>query len=390
MSIYELTNRQRRYLGLNPVLDHWERVVFSNIFTLYFEGDTIVKMLNYERLYAEYDTNVQTNQRLTILPKTSRGKERKLNYTSLSTINGDKICFRASSYTGTGSISVVNMAINITFIQKYKEEGQIFSCEDIDAWIENFIINSPENHFEWLEEQLGKKRVNIKKIKAGDIFAIPISRFEYMFARVLVSLPKLRKDDFFTQHHGMNNVMGTSLLVIPYAMISDNLNINLDELIDSMPLLSDYVMDNNVYYGEYPIIGHREIREQDMEFPISFGHATADYSRHYLQWGFGHFDKPCTDESHRILAKAQSPYGNFRNDGVGFSLHITKTAINEIVSGDLSFYANNDLRLLRNKTILEEILVEMGFYKNITYDDFCKKSNCLILKEQLDYLNKTA
>lgn len=41
--IFELTNEQRKYLGLTPVEENWELVKFSDDVYYYFEDDTIRK-----------------------------------------------------------------------------------------------------------------------------------------------------------------------------------------------------------------------------------------------------------------------------------------------------------------------------------------------------------
>ena len=41
--IFELTNEQRKYLGLTPVEENWELVKFSDDVYYYFEDDIIKK-----------------------------------------------------------------------------------------------------------------------------------------------------------------------------------------------------------------------------------------------------------------------------------------------------------------------------------------------------------
>ena len=41
--IFELTNEQRKYLGLTPVEENWELVKFGDNVYYYFEDDTIRK-----------------------------------------------------------------------------------------------------------------------------------------------------------------------------------------------------------------------------------------------------------------------------------------------------------------------------------------------------------
>jgi hypothetical protein len=88
MNDFELTNSQRRFFGLNLVLESWQKEILNNAIAVYFEGDKIVKVLQYKfgnagKGYFEYDTNIQTINRKILLPQTTRGKEQKLTVPKL-------------------------------------------------------------------------------------------------------------------------------------------------------------------------------------------------------------------------------------------------------------------------------------------------------------------
>ena len=78
---FELTNEQRKYLGLIPVEKDWELVKldykYEDIyFYFYFYGDIIRKKISLsENSYYETELNEKTTENRTmILPKTARGK----------------------------------------------------------------------------------------------------------------------------------------------------------------------------------------------------------------------------------------------------------------------------------------------------------------------------
>ena len=48
---FELTNKQRKYLGLIPVEEHWELVKFDNNVYYYFEDDIIKKEITVSKNY---------------------------------------------------------------------------------------------------------------------------------------------------------------------------------------------------------------------------------------------------------------------------------------------------------------------------------------------------
>ena len=93
-----LRNEDRKYLGLTPIEDHWERMNIKHI-TLFFDGDIIRKKITHAEfesqqfLYLEEDVYVETAENRTIvLPKTSKGKPKKLNYTATTMFTRIGIC----------------------------------------------------------------------------------------------------------------------------------------------------------------------------------------------------------------------------------------------------------------------------------------------------------
>jgi hypothetical protein len=81
--IFELTNEQRKYLGLIPIESNWEVVKLNDMY-LYFDGDIIRKKITVsEESYFEQELEEKTAENRTILlPKTSKGKPKKLNFTA--------------------------------------------------------------------------------------------------------------------------------------------------------------------------------------------------------------------------------------------------------------------------------------------------------------------
>lgn len=74
---FELTNEQRKYLGLIPVEEDWELVKLDYKYEdIYFYGDIIRKKISLsENSYYETELNEKTTEnRTVILPKTARGK----------------------------------------------------------------------------------------------------------------------------------------------------------------------------------------------------------------------------------------------------------------------------------------------------------------------------
>ena len=93
---FELNNLQRRYLGLDEVMPHWDRVAFGKRMVLYFDGDVVRKKVEYTPLneYQETDHHEMTAENRTILlPKTKRGKPKTLNYSATNSFSYNGVYF---------------------------------------------------------------------------------------------------------------------------------------------------------------------------------------------------------------------------------------------------------------------------------------------------------
>jgi hypothetical protein len=184
-----------------------------------------------------------------LAPKTTRGKNQKLTLSTILKIKGSGVTFTAS-FVG-GGITAFDNKRNVFFIRSYSENNEIRAWEDIDRWVEQFIKESPSDYFTWLHKQLNSKRANIQTMP-GDVIAFNVGRFEYAFARVLLT-------DFLNLNFG-----GRPLLILPYSYTSDTLNINLEELINKPALKPIQINDACVYYGESPIVGFKELTELEL------------------------------------------------------------------------------------------------------------------------------
>ena len=369
----ELTNHQRTFFGLNLVESGWDRVEYPFGYTVYYNKNRIVKIIiSSDSIYSEYDTDEETNNRQTILPRTAKGKEKKLNYTSLSSVKGRGTLFDVD-YSGgrydDGEVKAVNLNTQIVFAERFEDESPVRNPQELQKWIEDYISNSPDNHSNYVQQHITAKRQHVKKIRPGDIYAWKVGRFEYAFVRILMYLPDVKKDNVLKLtdgRHGLNSVMAKSLLVQPIAYISSTSDIDPDLLADEPVFPSLYVMDNNVFYGQNPIIGNRKLREQYLDFPISFGRSTYQVPNHYLQWGFGHIEKESNDRLWEIHRTGHDMMG-YRNDATGFGIFLDKAAILNRRQNAAENSHSLDLRMAHQKETLKAILKAFGFSADTDY-----------------------
>ena len=77
--IFELSNEERKYFGLNEVKENWIRKELTKNYIIYIEENKLVKRIQSEKdCYYESDVlyNLSEDNKF-ILPKTKRGKSKK-------------------------------------------------------------------------------------------------------------------------------------------------------------------------------------------------------------------------------------------------------------------------------------------------------------------------
>ncbi|ATV70662.1 immunity 26/phosphotriesterase HocA family protein [Fusobacterium pseudoperiodonticum] len=322
--IFELTNEQRKYLGLIPVEEHWELVKFDNGIYYYFEDDTIKKKISVsENHYSEAELNEKTvENRTMILPKTKRGKIKKFNYTATQSFSPFGTYFTFS----TNGVIIANYTTQRTYYSEIFSEKEKISLDNLKKWLDKWMKETTEEDLEEIEEFKNAKRKHCK-FNEGDFFAFKISRREWCFGRILMDVSKLRKDENFkkNKNYGLANLMGKPLIIKVYHKISDNKNIDLKELSKCLALPSQAIMDNIFYYGEAIILGNLPLKpeENDMFISVSESISGIDKNIAYLQYGLIYREIPLSDYEKLIKDLKIGPQ-TLRREGIGFGIYTYK------------------------------------------------------------------
>jgi hypothetical protein len=117
------------------------------------------------------------------------------------------------------------------------------------------------------------------------ISAFKLDRRNFGFGRLLLDVGKVCKSGMIGNSHGLRNLMGQALIVELFAFSSPTKDVSLSTLDKQPKLPSDVMFDNLLLYGEYEIIGHREVKEEEFDFPISYGAVLDARPVVFLQWG---------------------------------------------------------------------------------------------------------
>lgn len=322
--IFELTNEQRKYLGLIPVEEHWELVKFDNGIYYYFEDDTIKKEIKVSKnYYHEAELNEKTAENRTmILPKTKRGKIKKFNYTATESFSPFGTYFTFS----TDGVIIANYTSQRTYYSEIFSEKEKISLDDLKKWLDKWMKETTEEDLEEIEEFKNAKRKHCK-FNEGDFFAFKISRREWCFGRILMDVSKLRKDENFekNKNYGLAHLMGKPLIIKVYHKISDNKNIDLKELSKCLALPSQAIMDNIFYYGEAIILGNLPLKpeENDMFISVSESISGIDKNIAYLQYGLIYREIPLSDYE-KLIKELKIGAQTLRREGIGFVIDTYK------------------------------------------------------------------
>ena len=376
--IFELTNEQRKYLGLIPVEEHWELVKFDNGIYYYFEDDTIKKEIKVSKnYYHEAELNEKTAENRTmILPKTKRGKIKKFNYTATQSFSPFGTYFTFS----TDGVIIANYTSQRTYYSEIFSEKEKISIDDLKKWLDKWMKETTEEDLKEIEEFKNAKRKHCK-FNEGDFFAFKISRREWCFGRILMDVSKLRKDENFekNKNYGLAHLMGKPLIIKVYHKISDNKNIDLKELSKYSALPSQAIMDNIFYYGEAIILGNLPLKpeENDMFISVSESISGIDKNIAYLQYGLIYREIPLSDYE-KLIKELKIGAQTLRREGIGFVIDTYKLKeCIEAKSNSLFWekYKKRNVPDLKNPDYIElkrKIFKAFGLDADKTYEENLK------------------
>ena len=376
--IFELTNEQRKYLGLIPVEEHWELVKFDNGIYYYFEDDIIRKEIKVSKnYYHEAELNEKTAENRTmILPKTKRGKIKKFNYTATQSFSPFGTYFTFS----TNGVIIANYTTQRTYYSEIFSEKEKISLDDLKKWLDKWMKETTEEDLEEIEEFKNAKRKHCK-FNEGDFFAFKISRREWCFGRILLDVSKLRKDENFkkNKNYGLANLMGKPLIIKVYHKISDNKNIDLKELSKCLALPSQAIMDNIFYYGEAIILGNLPLKpeENDMFISVSESISGIDKNIAYLQYGLIYREIPLSDYE-KLIKELKIGAQTLRREGIGFVIDTYK--LKECIEAKSNYpfwekYKKRNVPDLKNPDHIElkrKIFKAFGLDADKTYEENLK------------------
>lgn len=332
----ELTNKQRKYLGLELIEPDWERVeIPSNCLKpelstgkniLFFDGDILRKViwLDDKGRFREdcYYLKTQDNRTM-IAPITAKGKPKRLNGINIQrcTPYGMYISF-GGGYEKRGGLVLANYTTQKTYFSSAFAGLPGMNVDELQGFLDKWVVETVTEDLAEIQAFANAKRQHCK-YSEGDFFRFKYDRRNYGYGRILLDVRK------FIKNGGKfwDILMGKALCVSVYHIITDNPDIKITDLqlLDSCP--SQYIMDNKFYYGEFEIIGNEPLPKEpdNVDYPIMYGRSISALDRDKICYCRGREYREIPLEGNELLP------GDFKNNGIGFSLYTDKKLIEECI-----------------------------------------------------------
>lgn len=326
----ELTNEQRKYLGLELVEPAWERVEIPNNCVkpelstgkdiLFFDGDVLRKVIwlrnNGSFLENSYNLRTQDNHTM-IAPITEKGKPKRLNGVNIQRCTPHGMYFEFG-----GSVRLANYTTQRTYYSSAFAGIPSMDVSGLQDFLDQWIADTGAEELADIQAFAGAKRRHCR-YREGDFFRFKYDRRNYGYGRILLDVRQFIKSG----GKFWDIIMGKPLCVTIYHIITENPNISIDDLqkIETCP--SEYIMDNHFLYGEYEIIGNAPLPEDqgEIDYPIMYGRSINARDANKICYCRGRDYREMPLEGNELLRK------DFRNNGVSFWLHINKTLIEDCI-----------------------------------------------------------
>lgn len=361
----ELTNEQRKYLGLELIDSTWERVEISNSIKpenesgrviLYFDGDIIRKKISiqYSGSYQEDTVYLKTlENRTMIASKTGKGNPKRLNAVNLQRYNAEGVYFFYGGY-----ITLGNYTTQQTYFSSYFAGLKPMTEDELQDFLRQWILDTDEAEFERIQAFATAKRKHCK-FREGDFFRFKIDRTHYGYGRILLDVMQLKKSGVKV----WDILMGRPLVVSVYHIITEDPAVDIQELSKLKSCPSQFIMDNRFFYGEYEIIGNAPLPE-NVDYPIMYGRSISGTNRNKIMFQRGRFYKEIPLEENNLIGDR-----DFKNNGINCALHIdNRNILAECIKEDSNapYWANKkegftyDIRNPQYENELVKIMEQMG------------------------------
>ncbi|HAA6498048.1 hypothetical protein C9758_15220 [Listeria monocytogenes] len=312
-----INNEIREVIGLHQINENDQKLTVENAKVIIRNHVLIKLILNQADCYKEIDYNLEltdTNElvgRKNAKPKALTTKTILKAKTKELRLKINKISHRIELKLGVQHFENI-----------YFEKGMLLTKENVQ---EKIAANYGSD---WLSI-LDKAKLKVKTrqtIQQGSIFSYPIGN-EYGFGLVIGCFQAFRKQKIMPQDssHYLRLMMGVPLVIRSFNYTSKQNTVDLSLLKKQELLNPEFIMDDLVLRGDFPIIGRVDLEEADISFPMNFsfngvsttyagyqaiGEPDRDIIKRYeeditirFDWGFGSKTMPAKEFLKRTSGK---------------------------------------------------------------------------------------
>lgn len=394
MAAIELKNHQRKYFGLMPVGDNWDRIELPKGLVCYFDQNIIKKVVinnkEYFDYYSEFDTEIPTNDRSKVISVGGKGKEKTISLAVIADYTHKLVSLRFE-IDHTGKVEVVRRLYWV--INKHVMDlsdnapmfGRMNTLDELHEIIDQFIESLPDDHLKRLAgfKKAPPQKHKPVKYRSGDFFAIPTKRdlygqpTEYTFGKHLVNISAMRKNGVVNEQHHFYNLGTIVQLVTIYDCQSPTIDVDVNLIKSSRCVPPFYMMDNQLMRGNYPIIGNIPVEPHEIVFPMHYGsYVESSRKGYYFGWGM-----IITDQVEKIAFKDEDMDYEYRNNGVAFGAPMY--LLEKLRNGLPPYDVHSDINHPDNIELKREIFASMGVPMDIDYDAYCLRSDVMTRAELL-------
>ena len=230
-----------------------------------FDGAVIRRMVRCgPDLYQEGQYAEETAEDCTlILPRTARGKLKKLSAVTLSEWKAFGMGF--SWHGKWGSVWLGNDDLQCVWYSNRFEDKNVNTFTEFSDWLDRWMSETTPDDITNLVAFSRQERQHVK-FREGNFFRFQVGRRQYGYGRVLLDYYRMSK-----RQSTWNIVMTRPVVVKVYHLITEDPNVPVEALHRLPALLSQYTMDNDLYYGQLPIVGNLPLEDNELDFPVMYG-----------------------------------------------------------------------------------------------------------------------
>ncbi|EPZ4299780.1 immunity 26/phosphotriesterase HocA family protein [Listeria monocytogenes] len=257
-----INNEIREVIGLHPILENDQKLSVENRTVIIRKNRLIKLIVEQADYYKEIDYDLElTDTNELIGRKNAKSKPLTLKAILKAKTKELRLKINKVSHRMELKLGVQH------FENLYFAEDMVITKENVQEKITAMYGN------DWLNTLAkAKRKVKMRQtIQQGAVFSYPIGN-EFGFALVIGCFQTFRKQKIMPQDssHYLNLMMGVPLVIRTFNYTSEQKIVDLQLLKKQELLNPEFIMDDLVLRGDYPIIGKAVLEESDILFPMNF------------------------------------------------------------------------------------------------------------------------